>query len=211
MDMNHSDICQLQSLQITAAGEVAAKAFAEDPVFLYLTPADRELHFQVLASLMSRAIAYCTQYHHVYTTSSLQGISAWLPPGEFSSNPLQLLQMIWQMQLYRLPWQVGWSRLGRWLQVLAMTEQAHEQDMGNSPHWYLGIMVVHPACQGQGIGSRLLQPILQQASDDGLPCYLVTFTEQAVHFYRKNGFEVVQNQRIASNAPSFWTLKRNPT
>jgi GNAT superfamily N-acetyltransferase len=43
--------------------------------------------------------------------------------------------------------------------------------MGDQPHWYLEIMVVNPASQGQGVGSRLLQPILKQASEEGLACY----------------------------------------
>jgi GNAT superfamily N-acetyltransferase len=77
-------------------------------------------------------------------------------------------------------------------------------------YWYLWIMVVHPMFQGQGVGSRLLQPILQQASDEGLACYLITSTEQAVCFYQKNGFEIVRNQKIAPNAPPFWALKFDP-
>jgi ribosomal protein S18 acetylase RimI-like enzyme len=208
--MNDSDIMQLQKIQIAKASEIAAKAFEDDPVFAYLTPDDPKLRFQALTWLTSKAIAYSTQYNHTYTTSDLQGVAAWLPPEEFSGHPLQLLLMILKLQLYALPWQVGWSRLGRWLNALAVIEKAHQQDMGNLPHWYLGIMIVHPASQGKGFGSRLLQPVLQRSSDEGLPCYLVTFTEQAVRFYQKNGFEIVRHQKLESNAPLFWTLKRDP-
>jgi GNAT superfamily N-acetyltransferase len=207
--MNDLKICQLDPSQISAAAEVAAQAFADDPVFGYLIPKEKEFRLQALTWLMGRAIAYCSQQGCVYTTSNLQGVAAWLSPGGFSSQPLQLLQMLWQLQLYMLPFQVGWHRLGRWLNVLAATEKAHHQDMGDSPHWYLGIMVVHPASQGQGLGSQLLQPILQQASEQGLPCYLVTFTELAVRFYQKNGFEIVRHQPLAPNAPPFWALKHD--
>ncbi|PSB56523.1 GNAT family N-acetyltransferase [Chamaesiphon polymorphus] len=208
--MNDFDICQLDRSQITIAGEIAAKAFEDNPVFNYSLPEDPELRFQALTWLTSRAIDYCVQYKHVYTTSDLQGIAAWLPPGAFSSNPLQQLQMALQLQFYSLPLKVGWNRLGRLLNFLSVTEQAHHQDMGDLPHWYLWIMVVHPMFQGQGVGSRLLQPILQQASDEGLACYLITSTEQAVCFYQKNGFEIVRNQKIAPNAPPFWALKFDP-
>jgi hypothetical protein len=36
--MKNFDICQLDQFQIATASEIAAKAFADDPVFNYLTP-----------------------------------------------------------------------------------------------------------------------------------------------------------------------------
>ncbi|MBE9029303.1 GNAT family N-acetyltransferase [filamentous cyanobacterium LEGE 11480] len=208
--MNYIDVIQLEPLQIAAASEIAARAFDADPVFQYLTPDDREQRFQAVSWQTHRLMAYCTQYEHIYTTSDLQGIAAWLPPGEFSSDLRQQFKLVLQLQLYMLPLKVGWNRLGRWLNVLHKTEIAHQQDMGESPCWYLGLMVVNPAMQGQGIGSRLLQPILQRARDEDIPCYVVTFTEEAVRFYQKNGFEIARKQQFAPDAPSFWTLKRNP-
>lgn len=208
--MNSLDVLQLQPSQIVDASEIAAKAFQSDPVFSYLTPDVLHLRFQALTWLTNRVMAYCSQYEQIYTTSDLQGVAAWLPPGEFSSELLQQLKMVLQLQLYRLPVKVGWNRLGRWLTVLYQTEIAHQQDMENAPCWYLGMMVVHPAKQGQGVGSQLLQPILRRASDEGFPCYVVTFTEQAVRFYQKNGFEIARAQKFSPNAPSFWTLKRHP-
>ena len=208
--MNCFDVVQLQHSQIPAASEIAANAFESDPVFSYLTSDDPDLRFQALTWLTNRVMAYCKQYEHIYTTSDLQGVAAWLPPGEFSGQLRQQLKIVLQLQLYKLPMKVGWHRLRRWLNVLYTIERAHQQDMGNAPCWYLGLMVVHPAKQGQGIGSQLLQPILRRASDEGLPCYVVTFTGQAVRFYQRNGFEIAHKQQFASDAPSFWTLKRNP-
>lgn len=208
--MHSLDVIQLQKAQIANASDIAAQAFEDDPVFCYLTPDNPKRRLKALTWLTHRAIAYCIQHNHVYTTSDLQGVAAWLPPGELSSNPLQLLQMVLQLQLYAVPLNAGWNRLGRWLNFLSITEKAHHQDMGDQPHWYLGILVVNPIFQRQGVGSRLIQPILQRASDEGLACYVMTFTEQAVRFYQKNGFEIVRNQKLAPDVPPFWTLKRNP-
>jgi GNAT superfamily N-acetyltransferase len=208
--MNNFEICQLEQSQISKAAEVAAKAFEDDPVFANLIPYGQASRSQILTQFMQVAIAYCAQYKSVHSTPDLQGIAAGLPLGEFSLKPLPLLKSIFQLHLYTLPFQVSWRHLGRWLRAAIAIEQAHQQDMGRSPHWYLAVMAVHPASQGQGLGSQLLKPILQRANNEALPCYLVTFTEQAVHFYEKNGFKVIRTQPLAANAPSFWTLKRDP-
>ena len=205
-----SDVIKLQPSQALEASVVAARAFADDPVFTYIISDDREFRLQSLTWLMNKAIAYLIQHHHIYTTQDLEGIAAWLPPEKIVSGPLESLKMVWNLQLYALPTKVRWSRLGRFLTVLSAIEQAHQQDMDNCPHWYLGIMVVDPTYQGRGVGGRLLQPILERASSEGIVCYLVTFIEQAVRFYQKHGFEVVQIQKTAPDAPPFWTLKRNP-
>lgn len=205
-----SDVMQLQKSQVLDAGRVAAKAFENDPVLTYLISDNRKFRLQSLRWLMSKLIAYSTRYNHVYTTKDLEGIAAWIPPGKNFGNPLQLLKMAWSLQLYALPTKIHWNRFGRCLKLLLAVEHAHQQDMDNYPHWYLGIMVVNPVSQGCGVGSRLLQPILQRASNEGVACYLVTFTEQAVHFYQKHGFEIVQTQKITPDALPFWTLKRNP-
>ncbi|WP_238549333.1 GNAT family N-acetyltransferase [Acaryochloris marina] len=209
--MDHSNILQLRPSQIEEASELAAHALISDPVFSNLTPDDPELRFQALTWLTSRLMAYCIQYGYTYTTSDIQGVAVWLPPaGEVSSHWLQQIKMALQLKVYQLPVKVGWNRLARWLKVLSAIEKAQQQDMGESPYWDLGLMVVHPDSQGQGIGTRLLEPILLQASKEGLPCSVVTATELAVRFYQKNGFEITRKQQIAADAPSFWILKRHP-
>lgn len=57
--------------------------------------------------------------------------------------------------------------------------------------WYLSIVGVAPALQGQGIGARLLLPTLAMADAAHAACYLETFTPRNLAFYRRLGFTVV--------------------
>jgi GNAT superfamily N-acetyltransferase len=102
-----------------------------------------------------------------------------------------------------------WDAFGRFTQVLAYLEPFHKRDVPVR-HWYLSILGVDPARQGQGLGGALLQPILSRADEEGVPCYLETGQPKAISFYRKHGFEVVVQDVEPKSGLRFWTFRREP-
>jgi ribosomal protein S18 acetylase RimI-like enzyme len=95
------------------------------------------------------------------------------------------------------------------LAVLAYMDKIHKRE-APGPHWYLWALGVEPGHQGQGIGSRLIQPVLARADKDGVPCYLETQTEGNVAFYQKQGFEVVSDGWVPEQEIRVWTMLREP-
>jgi ribosomal protein S18 acetylase RimI-like enzyme len=77
------------------------------------------------------------------------------------------------------------------------------------PHWLLWSIGIAPECQGQGLGSALLQPMLARLDADGTPCFLETANEPNVPFYQRRGFRVVDVSTIAGSACQIWTMRRN--
>ena len=67
---------------------------------------------------------------------------------------------------------------------------------------------MEPGRQGQGIGGRLIQPVLVQADKDGMPCYLETQTESNVAFYQRRGFEVISDGQAPGEGFRIWTMLR---
>ena len=54
--------------------------------------------------------------------------------------------------------------------------------------WYLSIVAIDPAAQGQGLGRKLLEPTIAEASHAGVTCYLETFSQRNLSFYQRLGF-----------------------
>ena len=73
---------------------------------------------------------------------------------------------------------------------------------------YLWVMGVDPACQGRGVGGRLLQPVLARADEQGLPCYLETGSERNVAFYERRGFRVLRAGQPTGYPIHLWTMVR---
>jgi GNAT superfamily N-acetyltransferase len=69
---------------------------------------------------------------------------------------------------------------------------------------------VSPQMQGKGIGSKLIEPVLQRADAMGYKCYLETETEINVKFYEKNSFHVEQEFIEPKHGLKYWAMIRNP-
>lgn len=75
----------------------------------------------------------------------------------------------------------------------------------HTPICMLERMVVHPAAQGRGIGTRALRPCLDEADAAGWPTLLSTNEERNVVFYRRLGFEVVLEETVELEGVSIQT------
>ncbi len=59
--------------------------------------------------------------------------------------------------------------------------------------WTLG---TSPEAQGKGLGGALVEYGTSQADEAGISCYLETATESNVAFYKKRGFQVMNQADI---------------
>ncbi|HXW04943.1 MAG TPA: N-acetyltransferase [Vicinamibacterales bacterium] len=67
------------------------------------------------------------------------------------------------------------------------------EQMGRShpheAHWYLPLIGVDPARQGQGYGDALMRYALEQCDRQHLPAYLESTNPRNITLYRRHGFE----------------------
>ena len=205
--MANSNTVLLKSSDIDRASKILVQAFNKDPMFRYLgigAEQESRVNENALKWFCDLGLRNCLSYDCIYTTKDFKGVAVWVPPGKSEMNTWQVLTM-----LFTLPWKCGWHRFGRCLSLFFTLNKHHQEEM-REPHWMLSLIGVAPNSQGQGIGSLLLQPVLQQADYEGFPCYLSTFSEQAVSFYQKHGFETLWQGELSNDSPCIWTMKRKP-
>jgi predicted N-acetyltransferase YhbS len=75
--------------------------------------------------------------------------------------------------------------------------------------WYLLLLVVDPSVQRGGIGTRLHGVGLDMAQEEGLDCYLETQKFENLAYYRRFGYEVVDELRPVPKGPSLWTMRQS--
>ncbi len=198
------EITRLGPAQVSAAAATLVQAFHDDPLYVALFPAE-QAHNLPLAPLWHALMKYHLLFGEVYTTPHINGTAAWLPPGKTSYTVWRMLRsgLVWAMMQFPV--------VARRYAIKVMTEleEVHTRLMPQ-PHWYLSVLGVAPACQGQGLGSALLKPVLEKADATNMPCYLEAVTEKNVAFYQKRGFEVVCKTERKDVAVMTWGMMWKP-
>ncbi|HXV01583.1 MAG TPA: GNAT family N-acetyltransferase [Caulobacteraceae bacterium] len=191
--MSPAAILKAGTDEIEATVDVLALAFSADPAMRYLWP---DAH-AFLASFPRLARAFggrAFEHGAAYRAENGEGAALWLPPGV---EPDQ-------------------EALGEIIESTvapAARDEAYgtlEQMAAYHPtttHWYLPMIGVDPARQGQGVGSALLKHVLREVDAAGLPAYLESSNAKNVPLYERHGFEVM-GQIQAGGFPTLWPMLR---
>ena len=203
----NEEITRLKSSDFAIASETLAAAFSQDPLISYFLPEDTTVKQRALKHLSKAFLNFGQLYGHTYTTADEpRGVAIWLPPEASQITFLQLRKTVTSGLITSFLY-LRWTRIVDFISLVNTEIQLHNK-LCPEPHWYLGMLGVSPKCQGQGIGGKLLQPVLARADREKMPCYLETTTAPAVRFYQRHGFEVVHKGMFVNR--EYWSMKRCP-
>ena len=99
-------------------------------------------------------------------------------------------------QIAMIPLLHAIAGLGGALRGLALGEKLDALHI-HEPHAHLVFLGVSPSAQGRGIGSAILKATLARLDANGVTALLEATTERNVALYRRHGFEVTANLRLA--------------
>jgi ribosomal protein S18 acetylase RimI-like enzyme len=182
---------------IAVAGQVMADAFFDDPVFRWCMP-DDDRRAGILPAFFSLVAATLLPYDEVHVTGDGAGAAFWVPPGQPSVPAAEA--PAFEERLAEL---LTDAEAERTFAVVELLESNHPHDH----HDYLWFLGVRAGRQGQGIGSALLNWMLERTDAGGHAAYLEATSEGNRRLYRRHGFEVVKELSVA-DCPSLWAMWR---
>lgn len=176
-------------------------AFIDDPVTVWAAPAERHR-----AAVIRHFFRCYFDFHHgegtVYVDPERRGAAVWALPGNWRTSLGQNLRISRAFAHPR-----HWLRAATVARGLLGLEREHPPA---PPHFYLASLGVAPEHQGQGLGSRLMQPILEVCDSDGIPAYLESSKESNIAFYARHGFRVSGKLQLSRRGPTVWPMWREP-
>ena len=186
------------------ASAVLARAFFDYALMVYASP-DAGRRARGVSTLYGALVSDCLRHGEVYGTQDGAGVACWLPP---ERAHLTLLRQL-RAGMLALPLRFGPVALRRLIAYDTLGRALHHEH-APMPHWYLAAIGVEPERQGQGVAATLMQPILQRADTEGLPCYLETHREANLRIYEKHGFETAARADPPGHDLPIWAMLRRP-
>jgi len=195
-------IHSLDSAQLTTAGRVLAAAFQEDPVSVCTHPDPAE-RARALPWFFEGQLRYGLRFGEVHASPDAAGFAIWHRPGapEMSGR-----EMVDAGLLAPLAAEVAARHAKANRRAAPLFDRVHELHRREMPedHWYLAFLGVSPQRQGEGIGGRLLRPMLDRLRTQSLASSLWTGQPKNVAFYEKQGFRVLCSETEPATGVSFW-------
>lgn len=192
---------EMAPADIPRLAKVLVAAFLEDPVTLYLfpRPTSRPRRLERYFTFQLRRITQSGG--EAWTTEDRSGVSLWLPPQRVTPKLGSALgQLFGALSILRF-------ETGRALALIDQLERLRPKES----HYYLAGIGVDPALQRKGVGSRLLQVVLDRVDQEQLAVYLESSKEENLSFYFRHGFTVTgEIGSTSGSTPHLWCMRRPP-
>jgi ribosomal protein S18 acetylase RimI-like enzyme len=193
------DVGSLRHGELPEAQRLLARAFRDNPLNRAVIGSSARRRLRANLHGMRAHLPQAERYGLLLSArveARLAGVLSSTPPGAYPlpapSTAVRLRCLLGQ----------GPRVAHRWAKVYELLRDHHPAET----HWYLGTLGVEPELWGRGVGTDLLSAWLRMVDADAEPAYLETDAAGNIRFYRRAGFEVVEEIRV--HGVTIWTMRR---
>jgi ribosomal protein S18 acetylase RimI-like enzyme len=196
-DLVIRNVSPIDTSEITA---LVATAMGNGPVARWLHT-DDAFRFRDANRYFEIFVEHAVRYGEVYATADaetgrLTGVALWFPRTASIPPPDNYEQRLKE---------IAGEAYDRACELDAATEAHHPME----PHHHLAFLAVHPADQGHGVGSALLDRHHARLDAAGLPAYLAATHPRNRDLYQRHGYQVRSVIELP-DGPPLWTMWRPP-
>jgi ribosomal protein S18 acetylase RimI-like enzyme len=184
--MTPTEIRAADKSEVEAVLDTLTLAFCADPIVRYWwrRPTDHLYWYRRLVMAMG---ARGFDHGAVSVTANMEAAAVWLPPG-VEADPAAGAVLEGSTPAEKDP-------------IMEDFREQMDRYHPKTPHWYLWMIGVDPARQGQGFGSALLKHTLRLVDEQGAVAYLESSNPKNVPLYERHGFEVLGVINVADVPP----------
>ncbi|CAM5482581.1 hypothetical protein SVIOM342S_10461 [Streptomyces violaceorubidus] len=91
--------------------------------------------------------------------------------------------------------------------IARLTDAIHPTGRAHEYLWMIGVV---PGRQGEGLGTALIESVLDRLDREGLPAYLEASSARGKVLYERLGFEFTGRALDLPDGPRMWPMWREP-
>jgi ribosomal protein S18 acetylase RimI-like enzyme len=188
------------------AADAIVAGHAEYPSFRHLFPVPAR-RTKALRAFFEATVRDAIGFGAVLTVrdgSRALATAVWLPPAAFPWTPRRKLRAVGAFARVLLADPGAFPAFARYGSIV-------ERDHRHDASWYLVVLSVRPEAQRRGLGTRLINPILERADRAGVDCRLETADPANVAYYQRFGFSVIRPPlEVLRGGPPLIRMHRQP-
>ena len=193
-----TEIRKASVADVSRIATTLARAFFDDPVFRWAYPDDTRRR-EVLPGIFSVFTEAFQRHDEIYLVGPVSGAALWAPPGQAPVDEEHADEF--DQRLERAAGADG----ERFFELAGMVDEHHP----HGSYYYLQLLGVQPKSQGRGIGSVLLDDMLERCDREGVRAYLDATSPQNKRLYERHGFRA-SGEFAPEGGPPLWPMWREP-
>ena len=160
--------------------DVLSKSFGDNKSVNYIIKQDRKRD-QRIRKLMEYSFDICHLFGNTFLSENKEGCALIVMPDKKRTTAKSIL-----LDLKLALSVIGLSNIKKVMNRESIINKLHPK----TPFYYLWFIGVEPADQGNGIGTKLMNDVINEAKINHRPIYLETSTLKNIPWYEKFGFIV---------------------